>query len=346
MFSVAVKQPDVLDIVHIPKPTPGPYEAVIRTEIAAICNMTDRKVVEGHFPGVKHYPLLLGHETVGTVEAIGDKVKNFQIGDRVVGALLLNTTSADYASGWGGFSEYIVAGDHDAMVDDGVANAENGWYDVYEIMTVVPHSISLEDAVLLCMWREVYSAIVDDFHLSAGDDIVIYGDGPVSLSFVKFARLLDFGDIYLVGKYPEKMQKAVEMGATATFTPDDPALHTLVEKRKKPFDAVIDGVGKEDIINAALSLIKTGGAICVYGVIDAPAIYLKHSEGPFNFDLLMHQWPTRWSERAAQIPLIDWIQAEKLSYREFVSGEFSIQQIQEAYDFSKEKHTIKTLLHY
>jgi NADPH:quinone reductase-like Zn-dependent oxidoreductase len=346
MFAVAVKRPDELAIVQIPEPEPGPYEALIRTEIASICNMTDRKVIEGHFPGLDEYPLLLGHETVGTVEAVGEKVQNFQIGDRVVGGLLLNTTSAEYASGWGGFSEYIIAGDHFAMVKDGVANDENGWYAVYEIMTIVPRSISLEDAVMLCSWREVYSAIVDDFRLKAGDDILVFGDGPVSLSFVKFARLLDFDNIYLVGKYPEKMQKALDMGAKATYTPDDPALQELVRTRNKPFDAVIDGVGKEEIINTALRMIKMGGSICVYGVLDTPAIHLKQGEGPHNFNLLMHQWPTRASERAAQEPLVAWIQAGKLSYREFVSGEFPVQQIQDAYDFSKKKHTVKTLLRY
>lgn len=346
MFAVAVTKPGTLKVVQIPEPEPGLYEAVIQTEVAAICNMTDRKLIEGHFPGVEVYPLLLGHENAGTVKAVGDKVKNFKVGDRIIGSLLLNPTTEDYASGWGGFSEYIVAGDHQAMVDDGVATAENGWFDVYEIMTVIPNTISPEDGALLCMWREIYSAIIDDFHLKPGDDIIIYGDGPVGLSFVKFARLLNFGDIYLVGKYPSKLQKAMEMGATGTFTPDDPTLQELVNNRGKRFDAIIDAVGKEDIINAAIPMIKMGGSICVYGVIDSPSIRLNHGDGPYNFNLLLHQWPTRKYERAAQAPLLEWIEAKKLSYTEFLSGEFSIQQIQEAYEFSCQKETIKTLLRY
>lgn len=346
MFSVAVTKLNEVEIVQIPKPEAGSYEAVIRTEIAAICNMTDRKLVEGHFPGVETYPLLLGHETVGIVEAVGDKVQNFKIGDRVVGGLLLNTTSQDYASGWGGFSEFIIASDHEAMVENGVANEENGWYEVYEIMTVVPLTISLEDAVMLCMWREVYSAIVDDFQLVAGNDIIIYGDGPVGLSFVKIARLLSLGNIYLIGKHPEKMQKAIDMGATGTFMSGDSALQDIVEKRDQPFDAVIDAVGKEDIINAAIPMIKMGGSICIYGVINSPSIHLHHGTGPYNFNLRIHQWPTRSSERASQPSLIQWIHAQKLSYKEFVSGEFPIQQIKEAYEFSKVKQNVKTLLRY
>jgi D-arabinose 1-dehydrogenase-like Zn-dependent alcohol dehydrogenase len=64
MLSVAVVEPNKLEVVEIPEPTPGPYEAKIRTEAVCICNATDRKLIEGHFPGVENYPLLLGHETV------------------------------------------------------------------------------------------------------------------------------------------------------------------------------------------------------------------------------------------------------------------------------------------
>ncbi len=104
MFAVAVTEPGKVEIVEVPDPVPGPYEALIKTEIAALCNSTDRKLIEAHFPGVEQYPLLLGHETVGTVVAVGEKARSFQVGDRVIGGLLLNSTHPDYASGWGGFS--------------------------------------------------------------------------------------------------------------------------------------------------------------------------------------------------------------------------------------------------
>jgi len=346
MFAIAVMEADKLEVVEVPKPEPGPYEVLIRIQIAAICNMTDRKVVEAHFPGLDTYPLLLGHENTGVVEAVGEKVRNFKVGDRVLGGLLIKSTDPSYGTGWGGFSEFVIVADHQAMMEDGVADAEHGWYEVYEITSVVTQNISLEDAVMLCMWRECYSGLVDDFRMGAGDDILIYGDGPVGLSFVKFARLLDFGDIYLVGKYPEKLQKAMDMGATATFHPDDPALKTLVDDRGKKLDGVIDAVGKEDIINDAMSMIRWGGTIGIYGVIDASEIQLQHGRAPFNFDLIFHQWPTRAGELAAQIPLVEWIEAGKLSAKEFVSGEFSVKDIQKAYEFSKVKETIKTLLRY
>ncbi|MES0361124.1 MAG: zinc-binding dehydrogenase [Anaerolineales bacterium] len=345
MLSVAVVKPDQVELIDIPSPTPGPYEARIRSEVACLCNATDRKLIEGHFPGVEDYPLILGHETVGIVDAVGDKVRNFQVGDRVVGGLLLNSTNPTYASGWGGFSEYILAGDHQAMVADGVANPENNWFEVYEIMRTVPDSIPVEDAVMLCTWREVYGAF-GDFQLQEGDDILIYGAGPVGLSFVKFARLLGLGFIGVVEILPEKRQKAIDMGADAALAPDHNELSALVDQRGKPFDAVIDAVGKEAIINSALPLVKMAGSVCVYGVIDTPAVNLQKSKGPYNFNLFVHQWPTRFREAAAQEPLCEWIEAGKLSHREFISVEFPINQINQAIELSKTGQTIKTLLRF
>lgn len=345
MLSVAVCEPDIIQIVDVPKPDPGPYEARIRTEVACLCNATDRKLIEGHFPGVETYPLLLGHETVGIVDAVGDKVRSFRVGDRVVGGLLLNTSDPAYASGWGGFSQFIIAGDHKAMVEDGVADLEHGWFEVYEIMRVVPNSITVEDAVMLCTWREVYGAF-EDFNLQAGDDILIYGAGPVGLSFVKFARMLGLGFVASIDFIPEKRQKALEMGANAAFAPDDPLLQNIIAQRGKPFDAVIDAVGKEKIINAALPMIKMAGSVCVYGVIDTPSISLAKADGPYNFNLLIHQWPTRSREAAAQEPLCKWIEDGLLSYHEFISAEFSIDEVAHAFGQTRSGQSIKTLLRF
>lgn len=345
MFAIAVSAPNKIEIVQVPKPTPGDYQALVKTEIAALCNMTDRKLIEGNFPGVEHYPLLLGHETVGIVEEVGTKVRSFKVGDRVVGGLLLSPTDPAYGSGWGGFCEYTLAGDHQAMTEDGLAASEHGWFEVYEIMRVVPPDISFEDAVLLCTWREVYGAF-GDFHLQAGDDILIYGGGPVGLSFVKFAHLLGLAEIYLVDRHEHKRAKALEMGATAAFSPDDPALHVLLQIKRGTLDAVIDAVGKEEIINSALPLVKLGGSVCVYGVIDTPSIRVDKSTAPYNFNLFIHQWPTRRLEHDAQEPLIDWIRAGKLSYTEFLSAEFPVEHIAQAYESAQKTKAIKTLLRY
>jgi NADPH:quinone reductase-like Zn-dependent oxidoreductase len=345
MFSIAVTEPGKLEIVQIPSPKPGPYEVLIHTEAASLCNATDRKLVDGKFPGVDTYPFLLGHESAGIVEAAGSKVRNFKVGERVIGGLLLDPTDPIYASGWGGFCEYTLAGDHKAMIDDGAADQQHGYAEVYEIMRSVPKDIPVESAVLLCTWREVYAAF-GDFNINPGQNILIIGAGPVGLSFVKFARLLGLNYIGVVEFSEEKRKIALQMGANEAFAPDSDGLVSILTKWKGNLDAVIDAVGKEEIINSSLPLVKPGGSICVYGVIDQPTIALRKIDGPYNFNLLIHQWPTRFRESAAQEPLCEWIRQGKLSHTEFLSVEFPVSQIGAAFALSRKGESLKTLLRY
>jgi threonine dehydrogenase-like Zn-dependent dehydrogenase len=345
MKSVAVVEPNRIDIVDIPKPEPGPYDAVVKTEIAYICNRTDRKLIQGHFPGVDEYPLLLGHETAGIVESIGEKVITYKPGDRAIGGLLLNPTSPEYSSGWGGFSEYILVTDHRAMVNDGITDAEHGWNEIYQIMRVVPENIPVEAAGLLCTWREVYAGC-GVFNLRSNDDILVYGAGPVGLSFVKLAKLRGLGWVGSADPHEEKRKIAKTMGADEVFDPNDPEILKLSEKRGKKLDAVIDAVGNEAIINAALPIIKTAGSICVYGVIDKHSIKIEKKLGPYNFYLFVYQWPMRVREAAAQEPLCKWINETKLNHRDFISAEFPIEKINDAIEFVQSGKAIKILLRF
>ena len=63
---------------------------------------------------------------------------------------------------------------------DGVADETHGWVEVFEIQTRVDPDISPEDAVLLCTWREALGAF-SDFNLKPGDDVLVFGGGPVGL---------------------------------------------------------------------------------------------------------------------------------------------------------------------
>lgn len=343
MKAVVVTTPGKVEVVDLAPPKPGPYQALVKTEMAALCNATDGKLVAGHFPGVDKYPLVLGHESAGIVEAVGAKVRNFKPGQRAIGGLVFAFAEPQYASGWGGFCGYTLANDHDAMVADGVADAAHGWFECYEIQRVVPADIPVEAAVLLCTWREVYGGF-GDFNLCKGDDILVFGAGPVGLSFLKFGKLLGLGFIGVVDPLAGKREKALAMGADAVFAPEDPALADLAKKRGKPLDAVIDAVGKPAIANAGLPLIKMGGAIGIYGVIAEPTIAINKAAGPYNFNLYMHQWPTRSRERAAQAPLCQWIREGKVSADEFITHRFPVEKVTDALDVAGSGKAVKVLL--
>jgi len=189
-------------------------------------------------------------------------------------------------------SEYVLATDNLAMEEDGFCDPEHGWNELFQIQRTVSPNISVEDAGLLCTWREVYAGF-SDFRLQKGNDILVFGTGPVGLSFVRFARLLGLGYIGCIDPVPEKREVALGSGADAAFAPDDPELKMVPEEREVHFDAVIDAVGKEEIINFSLPLLKMAGNVCVYGVIDQAVIGVEKHRAPYNFNLLIHQWPTR-----------------------------------------------------
>ncbi len=342
MKTVSVTAPGVVEIIDTPIPKPDPYQALVKTEFACVCNSTDSELVHGRFPGMeKAFPFALGHESVGTVVEVGDKVKNFKIDGRAVSGLHFDLGVDGMKSGWGGFCEYVLANDHEAMIADGVADEEHGWFECYEIQTPLDDDISPEEAVLLCTWREVLGAF-RDFHLQPGDDVLIYGAGPVGLSFVKLGRLFGIGWIGVIDRHPEKQAKAKEFGANAVFDRDDPKIAEL-----KNLDAVIDAVGKPEIMNSGLPMIRRGGSLCVYGVMAGLEEFtINNSLADFNYNIFIHQWPTRLYEKEAQVPLCDWIREGKLSSSEFITHTFDIDDIDQALKAVADRKVIKALLTY
>jgi alcohol dehydrogenase, propanol-preferring len=70
-----------LRAAEVPEPEPGLEEVLIRVHACAVCR-TDLHVVDGELPDPK-LPLIPGHQIVGTVERIGERVERFAAGDRV-----------------------------------------------------------------------------------------------------------------------------------------------------------------------------------------------------------------------------------------------------------------------
>src|ERR1044072_1519324 len=70
-----------LAVGDVPRPEAGPGQVLVRVLACAVCR-TDLHVVDGELPDPK-LPLIPGHEIVGRVEALGDNVAEFSVGDRV-----------------------------------------------------------------------------------------------------------------------------------------------------------------------------------------------------------------------------------------------------------------------
>ncbi|MBV9385969.1 MAG: zinc-dependent alcohol dehydrogenase family protein [Chroococcidiopsidaceae cyanobacterium CP_BM_ER_R8_30] len=125
MRAMILDQPgQPLRLADLPVPTPQAGQVLLRIRACGICR-TDLHIVDGELTHPK-LPLVPGHQIVGTVEAVGDRVKQFTIGDRVGVPWLGHTCNhcryclsgrenlCDYAqfTGYqidGGYAEYTVA---------------------------------------------------------------------------------------------------------------------------------------------------------------------------------------------------------------------------------------------
>lgn len=341
MKSVIVVKPGHIEIKEVAIPEISPYQALVKTEMIAFCNATDSKLIGGDFPGENAYPMALGHENVGVVEKLGTKVKNFAVGDRVIGGLISDFGEKGPHSAWGGFSEYVVVNDFEVLKEEGLATPEHGCWDSFEIQNRIPIDIPAEEGVISCTWREVLGSF-KDFRLEPGKKVIVFGSGPVGLSFVKLGKLFGLGQIDIVDILPEKLKIAKQMGADNTYTVDQVATPEFIAAINRSYDTVIDAVGLESIVNSGLELLKMNGDMCVYGVMTKnPLIDL--SKAPLNFELHIHQWPTRSEEKAAMGTLAKWIREGRLSASDFISHRFKIDQIQDAFDAIKKGEVIKAV---
>ena len=86
MQAVAAMGDGTVRLVEVPKPTYGPYECLVRVTACGLCSSTDLKIItNGSVAQQKvEYPTLIGHEGVGVIEQVGEKVRYLKAGDRVV----------------------------------------------------------------------------------------------------------------------------------------------------------------------------------------------------------------------------------------------------------------------
>jgi threonine dehydrogenase-like Zn-dependent dehydrogenase len=120
----------------------------------------------------------------------------------------------------------------------------------------------------------------------------------------------------------------------------------LAKIRGNKLDAVIDAVGHPDIVQQGLPLLRRGGSHCIYGVLTHGVLHIDKAKADFNFNLFVHQWPTRRYEKEAQTALCQWIREGKLNSADFITHRFPLEHIADAFKAVSERKVIKALLEY
>ena len=98
MLSTAVGGPDTLELTELDTPTPGKGEVLIRIQASGV-NFPDTLMIRDMYQFKPPRPFAPGGEIAGDIEAIGDGVEGFAVGDRVLAL-----------TGHGGFATHLVTG--------------------------------------------------------------------------------------------------------------------------------------------------------------------------------------------------------------------------------------------
>lgn len=343
MKSLIVDQNGKLSVKEVSKPVYNEYQVLVKMESCGVCNGTDAKLIHRNFKGFDTYPAILGHEGVGRVVEIGKMVKNYEIGDIVLLPFLEGMTD-EYYSAWGAYSEYAVVGDGMAMIEDGKGPGSPSFSEAYYAQQVVPKDINPVSASMIITFREVLSAC-KRFGFKENMSLVIFGAGPVGLSFTKFANLLGMGPVIVFDIVEEKIKEAAAMGADYTFNSKEVDVATEVKKIcKDGVDFVIDAVGINQLINQAMELVKCNGKICCYGISPKLDMQLDWSKAPYNWTLQFIQWPSKLEESQAHKQVINWIQTGVLNPDDFISDVIDFDKIIDAFEMVESRKAKKKIV--
>ena len=187
LLSRAPGGPDTLELAEVPEPVAGRGELLVRTQYCSI-NYPDVLVIEDKYQFKPPRPFSPGSEVSGTVEAVGEGVEGWQVGDR-----LLALTSSS-----GGLAEKVaVTADRAFKVPDGLPLKEA--------------------AALLLTYATTIHGLLDRGHLREGQTLLVLGAaGGVGLSAVELGKAFGARVVAAVSS-EEKAQVAREAGADDTI---------------------------------------------------------------------------------------------------------------------------------
>lgn len=318
-----------------PVPEPGQYQCLCKILACATCTGTDQKHIENKLPWKQDYPGILGHESVGRVMKIGDKVKNIKKGD-----IFLHPTAVypgeklgDYYSLWGGFAEYGLITDTKTFYED---NPEGILNNHTKFQQKIPEDISISpaDATMLITLKET-AGFAMSLKITMNTSLTILGAGSVAMSMCFFAKLIGAFPIIVVARRDEPLNRMKKFGANFTV---NNKRENMVKKVKeitggKGVDYVIDTAGDEKLLIESLNLLAENGKIAPYATFatNNPTQNLDQSK--------ITQGVT--GEVQAHNYMLDLVKIDLLKLENFYSHRMSFDKIAEGFELLKNKKAFK-----
>jgi len=301
----------VLMIDDLPVPEPGEHELRIKVQAIGL-NRAEVMFRNGAYLETPQLPSRLGYEAAGIVEAVGQHVKAFKVGDRV------STVPAFSMSQYGVYSEQAVVPAH--------------------AVAKCPESFTMQQCTAIWMqYITAYGALVDIGQLKPGQRILITAaSSSVGIAAIQLARSLG-AMVIATTRNERKKQLLLDQGADHVIQTDSEELVTRMAEITQGVGAelVFDPIGGP-ILGQLAEVTAKGGRIIEYGALDSrPTPYPLFTalakgliiQGYTLFEITQNSEKLE-SAKAYLLPLFN---AKKLT--PLIDKVFSFDQIQQAHEY-------------
>lgn len=250
----------------------GDTDAIVRIDATTICG-TDLHILKGDVPTVDD-GRILGHEAVGTVEAIGDGVKNVTVGDRALVSCITACGACRYCrvgsysqcqGGGGWILGHRIDGTQAERVR--VPFADTSTYPA-------PSDVSDEQLLMLAdILPTGHEVGVLNGHVRPGDVVAVVGAGPIGLAAIMAARLYNPSHIVAIDLATARIEAAQRFGADIIINNAREDALAAVQQLTDGLgaDVTIEAVGLPATFELATDLARPGGHIANIGVHGEPA---------------------------------------------------------------------------
>ncbi len=312
-----------------PKPTiQVDTDAIVRVDAVTICG-TDLHILKGDVPAVTD-GRILGHEAVGTVEAVGAGVKTVNVGDGVLVSCISACGACRFCregrygqclGGGGWILGHKIDGTQAEYVR--VPFADTSTYQV-------PPGVADEQILMLAdILPTGYEVGVLNGRVQPGDVVAVVGAGPIGLASIMSARLFSPSHIVAIDLADSRLDAAKQFGADILVNSSREDAEAIVAELTGSLgaDVAIEAVGLPATFEQAVRLARPGGHIANIGVHGEPATL--HLEDLWIRNVTI---TTGLVDTSTTPTLLRLVTSGQLDAGRFVTHHFGLDQFEEAYD--------------
>lgn len=340
MKALVIESPGNLVVKTIQEAPLGPYDARCRTLYGATCAGTDLHVIDGTFCRPVDYPSVIGHESIGQVIEVGEKVRHYKVGDIITRVNTRPSLDGTMMISWGGMCEYTLACDYRSMWLDNLPSEQ---WERFRVNQVVPKDlIDPMRATMIITWRETLSYITR-MGIGEGARVLVSGSGANGLSLAAMAKLRGASEVILVGSESrEDASMATGIDKYMDYKDKD-SIKMYLSRTGRSIDFLIDATGKSDSMNKFLPALNVNGVFGVYGLDDGNTYRINPLLAEsFRF------YHGGYAEHEAHVDVIEFLRKGKLNADIWLDTKeiFSIDDAVQAYEHVRSKKAIKAIVQF